>query len=64
LATEQGCAVLRRSIHAGLNNHEQALVWPEKAFRERSAWIACMRMDPWFDKPGPDPRFQDLLRAA
>ena len=49
-------------LYAGLNDIEQAFHWLEKAFSEHSAWIAYMRMDPWFDNLRADPRFQDLLR--
>jgi len=51
-------------IHAGLGQRDQALVWLEKGYQERSAWMVWLKVDPRFDALRSDPRFQDLLRRV
>jgi TolB-like protein/DNA-binding winged helix-turn-helix (wHTH) protein/Flp pilus assembly protein TadD len=51
-------------IHAGLGQRDQALVWLEKGYQERSAWMVWLKVDPRFDVLRSDPRFQDLLRRV
>jgi DNA-binding winged helix-turn-helix (wHTH) protein/Flp pilus assembly protein TadD len=49
-------------IYAGLQEKEQALAWLEKAYEERSGWLALwLKVDPRFDKLRSDPRFRNLL---
>jgi TolB-like protein/DNA-binding winged helix-turn-helix (wHTH) protein/Tfp pilus assembly protein PilF len=49
-------------VYVGLDDKEQALVWIEKAYKERfSPWVL---MRPCFDPLRPDPRFQDLLHRV
>lgn len=49
------------SFHAGLGNFEEALDWLEKAFEERTANLAFLGVDPWFDPLRAHPRLQALL---
>jgi tetratricopeptide (TPR) repeat protein len=50
------------TIYAGLQEKEQALAWLEKAYEERSGWLALwIKVDPKFDKLRSDPRFHNLL---
>jgi hypothetical protein len=50
------------TIHAALDEKDEALRWLECAYRERSAWIVFLKVQPWLDNLVPDPRFQNLLR--
>ena len=50
------------TIHAGLGDREQTLIWLERAYEERSGWLAWwLKLDPKFDALHGDARFQDLL---
>jgi len=44
-------------LFAGLGENLEALAWLEKAYQERSAWLPCLQMAPWFDGLRPDARF-------
>lgn len=51
------------TIYAGLDDKEQALVWLEKAYEDRSGWLAWwLKVDPKFDMLRSDPRFHNLLQ--
>ncbi len=51
------------AIYAGLGDKEQTLAWLEKAYEDRSGWLALwLKVDPKFDLLRSDPRFRDLLR--
>lgn len=51
------------TIYAGLGEKEQALTWLEKAYEDRSGWLALwLKVDPKFDGLRADDRFRDLLR--
>jgi tetratricopeptide (TPR) repeat protein len=50
------------AIHAGLGEKDQAFLWLEKAYEERSGWLIWLRAEPGSDPLRSDPRFQDLLR--
>lgn len=53
------------TIYAGLDDREQALAWLEKAFEERSGWLAWwLKVEPKFDILHSDPRFQNLLQRV
>ena len=44
---------------------EQALAWLEKAYEDRSGWLALwLKVDPKFDGLRADERFRDLLRRV
>ncbi len=49
-------------IHAGLGEKEAVFTWLEKAYEERSTWLALVNADSRFDPFHSDHRFQDLLR--
>jgi serine/threonine protein kinase/Tfp pilus assembly protein PilF len=53
---------LRGSIYVGLGQSREALDWLEEAHKERSSWLALLRVDPQLDPLRSDPRFQSLLR--
>jgi len=49
-------------IYTGLDDKDRAFLWFERAFRERSSWLAWMMVEPRFDRLRSDPRFASLLR--
>ncbi|OLD12229.1 MAG: hypothetical protein AUI50_07855 [Crenarchaeota archaeon 13_1_40CM_2_52_14] len=48
-------------IHVGLGDKDQAFTWLERAFQERSSWLAWARVEPRFDSLRSDKRFNSLL---
>lgn len=48
-------------IYAGLGESAQALDWLERAHRERSLWMAWLRVDPSLNALRSEPRFQTLM---
>ena len=51
-------------IHLGLGDKDLAQSWLEKAFEERSNWLAWIAADPRYDSLREDPRFRDLVRRV
>ena len=50
-------------VYAGLGDKENVLIWLEKAYDDRSGWLALWgKVDPKFNLVRTDPHFQDLLR--
>jgi TolB-like protein/cytochrome c-type biogenesis protein CcmH/NrfG len=49
------------TIYNGLGDKNKAFSWLEKAFRERSSWLAWVKVEPRFDPLRSDARFQSLL---
>ncbi|MCH7766719.1 MAG: hypothetical protein IH916_09195, partial [Acidobacteria bacterium] len=49
-------------IYAGLGQNDRALEWLERAYEERSEVLILLKLEPIFDPPRSDPRFQSLLR--
>jgi DNA-binding winged helix-turn-helix (wHTH) protein/tetratricopeptide (TPR) repeat protein len=50
---------------AGLGDRTQALAWLEKAYEERSGWLALwLKIDPTFDSMRDDGHFRDLLKRV
>ena len=50
---------------AGLGDRTETLAWLEKAYEERSGWLALwLKIDPTFDSLRADDRFSDLLRRV
>jgi tetratricopeptide (TPR) repeat protein len=48
-------------IYVGRAEKDKALEWLEKAFEERSAWLAWVNVEPRFDPLREERRFNDLL---
>ena len=51
-------------IHGALGDLDQAMMWLEQAFQEKSPWTGYMRVDPRVDPLRSDPRFSGLLEKA
>jgi tetratricopeptide (TPR) repeat protein len=51
-------------IYTALGDKDQAFVWLEKAYEERSGPIGLLKVTWQFDPLRSDPRFKDLLRRV
>lgn len=51
-------------IHAALREMDDAFLWLDRAYGERSPWIGYIRVDPRLDPLRSDPRFASLLQQA
>ena len=51
-------------IYAGLNDKDKAFEWLNKAYNERSHFIAMLKVETVLDNLRPDPRFADLMRRV
>ena len=51
-------------IHTALGEKDQALVWLEKAYEERSGSMPFIKVEPKLDSLRSDPRFADLMRRV
>jgi serine/threonine-protein kinase len=51
-------------IHMGLGEKDNAFVWFEKAYEDRSHWLTGLKVNPIFDSLRSDPRFDDLLNRV
>ncbi len=51
-------------VYLGLGQKDRAFEWFEKAFQERSGWMAYLRVDPRLDPVRSDPRLADLMRRV
>ena len=49
-------------VYIGLGNKDQAFVWIEKGYQERSNHIAFFKVSPSVDSLRSDPRFVEMLR--
>jgi len=49
-------------IHTGLREIDEAFLWLDKAYQERSAILAWIKVDPRLDPLRSDPRFESLLQ--
>jgi DNA-binding winged helix-turn-helix (wHTH) protein/Tfp pilus assembly protein PilF len=49
-------------IFVGLEDHERAFEWLEKAYSDRNEWLVWLKVDPRFDRLRSDHRFASLLR--
>ena len=50
------------NVYIGLGDKEQAFVWLEKAYQERSNYVAYLKVFPLMDPLRSDRRFDDLIR--
>lgn len=50
------------NVYIGLGDKDQAFLWLEKAYQERSFYLAYLKVFPAMDSLRSDPRFDDLLR--
>jgi len=48
-------------IHLGLGDSDKAFEWLEKAYQERSGFLAFIMVEPMLDPLRGDPRFEELL---
>ena len=51
-------------VYLGLGENEQAFVWLEEAYKERSNMLQFVKVHPLFDPLRGDPRFADLLHRV
>jgi serine/threonine protein kinase/tetratricopeptide (TPR) repeat protein len=51
-------------VHLGLGEYDRAFTWLERAFGERSGFLAFLGVEPMFDAVRDDPRFVDLCRRV
>jgi tetratricopeptide (TPR) repeat protein len=51
-------------IYAGLGEKDAAFAWLEKAYQDKSWWMATLRANPQLDSLRDDPRFQNLLKRV
>ena len=52
------------NVYIGLGDKDQAFVWLEKAYQERSNYLAFLKVFPLVDPLRADPRFNDLIRRV
>lgn len=52
------------TIYAGLGDREQAFLWLEKSYEERSPLLTFLRVEPVLDSLRSDPRFKTLVRRV
>jgi TolB-like protein/DNA-binding winged helix-turn-helix (wHTH) protein/Flp pilus assembly protein TadD len=52
------------NAYLGLGDNEQAFVWLERAYQEKSAILQFLKVHPHFDPLRSDPRFADLLHRV
>jgi tetratricopeptide (TPR) repeat protein len=50
--------------YAGLNDKDQVFAWLEKAYEERSHFLAVLRLEMVFDSVKSDPRWNALLQRV
>lgn len=51
-------------VHAGFGEKDEAFYWLEKAFEDRSWWLAYLKVDPPLDRLRDDSRFPQLMRRV
>jgi hypothetical protein len=50
--------------YAMTGEKELAMLWINRAYKERSSWLTEIGVDPVWDNLRDDPRFQDLVRRV
>ena len=48
--------------HAGFDDREKTFAWLNRAYEERSTWLAMIKVDPRFESLHGQPQFESLLR--
>ncbi|MGH9939619.1 MAG: tetratricopeptide repeat protein [Blastocatellia bacterium] len=51
-------------IYAGINDSDNTFAWLERAYEDRTHWLAFLRVEPRFDWLREDARFIDLMRRV
>ena len=51
-------------VYIGLGDRKSALDWLEKAYEERSYYVAYIKVSPIFDSLRSEPRFHEVLRKV
>jgi hypothetical protein len=51
-------------IYLGLDVQDEVFAWLERAFEERSGFMAYLHVEPMFDHLRTDPRFVDLVHRV
>jgi serine/threonine protein kinase/tetratricopeptide (TPR) repeat protein len=51
-------------VYAGLGDTDQAFVWLERAYDDRSSFLPWLKIEPKWDRLHADRRFADLLRRV
>lgn len=49
-------------VHAGLQEHDEAFGWLERAFEKHAVDLFTLKVEPMFDPLHSDPRFTELVR--
>jgi len=50
------------TLYLGLDDHERALDWTERALEERRGWLAYLRVNPLLDPLRGQPRFEAMIQ--
>ncbi len=51
-------------VHLGLQENDEAFVWLQRAFEQRSLWLGYLNVEPQLDPLRSDQRFQELFRRV
>jgi TolB-like protein len=51
-------------VQVGLQETDEAFVWLQRAFEQRSLWLGYLNVEPQFDRLRSEQRFQALLRRV
>ena len=51
-------------VHHALGDNDEAFRWLDRAFEERSGWMARLKVEPWVDGLRTDPRFAALMQRV
>jgi TolB-like protein/DNA-binding winged helix-turn-helix (wHTH) protein len=57
-------AFVLAEVYSYLGDKDHAFVWLEKAYEQRESALPSLKVDPYWDKIRPDPRFQELVRRV
>jgi hypothetical protein len=54
----------RALVYAGIGEKEQAFMWLNKAYDERSHWLVWLKLDPRWESLRSDNRFTQLVNKV